>query len=104
MAPPEQKKLRCHVEFEGGSKEGVYANAFRIVEGDEVNCFLDFLIYSEKDNEAKVVTRVRINRCLLPDIRDRMKEAVVDSDGDEIFEPIAAIFPLLGSFATAQSN
>lgn len=57
---------------------GVYANAFRVVadesEGDE--CLLDFLVYSQTEHLAQVVGRVRVNKGLLPKIRDEIRDVL----------------------------
>lgn len=43
---------------------GVYANSFRISE-DGTEVLLDFCLYSEAENKARVVSRVRVSPSLL---------------------------------------
>lgn len=51
------KNIKCPVE--APEAFGEYANAFRIVPAGGNDLFLDFCIYSEQSNKAKVVARVR---------------------------------------------
>lgn len=64
----------CVVDVSGAQVLGVFANAFRIVrqEGNPEECLLDFLVYSEVEGRARVVSRVRVRTSFLPDIRDRL--------------------------------
>ena len=58
---------------------GVYANAFRVVSDESVEdgqCLLDFLVYSQTEDLAQVVGRVRVNKGLLPKIRDEITEVL----------------------------
>ena len=59
---------------------GVYANAFRIVadvvDADPDQCLLEFLVYSQSEDLAKVVGRVVVKRGLLPVIRDQITEVL----------------------------
>lgn len=63
----------CPVEVAPEHRLGCFANAFRIVEGGtSEECLLDFLVYSEREGKAQVVSRVRIRPTLLASIRDRL--------------------------------
>lgn len=59
---------------------GVYANAFRILDeavGTEPDkCLLEFLVYSQTEDLAKVVGRVLVKKGLLPAIRDQITEVL----------------------------
>jgi hypothetical protein len=66
------KKVSCTVDTQ--SDLGVYANAFRVIQdGPEV--ILDFCLYSESENVAKTVSRVRVNPSFLEVITSRIEEA-----------------------------
>lgn len=58
---------------------GVYANAFRVIADESLEdgqCLLDFLVYSQTEGLAQVVGRVRVNKGLLPKIRDEITEVL----------------------------
>jgi hypothetical protein len=76
------------VKVEPNVKFGEFANAFRVVEEIGEDCFLDFMIYSAQEEEAVVVSRVRIRRDFLAAIRDRLEEALVKFDGPEPTEEL----------------
>ncbi len=70
--PMTSKKVSCAVDTQ--SDLGVYANAFRVIQdGSEV--ILDFCLYSESENAAKTVSRVRVNPSFLEVITSRIEEA-----------------------------
>jgi len=52
---------------------GDFANAIRIG-SDSLGCFLDFMSYSEREETALVVSRIRVRQGFLPLIRDRISE------------------------------
>ncbi len=56
-------------------RTGDFANAFR-VGTDESGCVLDFLTYSEREQTAVVVSRIRVSLEFLPLIRDHLSAAV----------------------------
>lgn len=58
-------------------KHGTFANAFRVVEEVGPDCFLDFMVYSASENEATVVSRVRVRREFIHEIRSQLKAAMV---------------------------
>jgi hypothetical protein len=80
MAHPQRT---TNVIVESSLKHGVFANAFRIVDETGPDCFLDYMVYSEDANEAKVVARVRVNRDFLPNIRETLCEAMVEFDSED---------------------
>lgn len=50
---------------------GVFANAFRLsLDGSEI--LLDFCVYSETENSASVVARVRVSQDFLPVIQKKI--------------------------------
>ena len=63
----------CPVDTQGDY--GAYANAFRIMQ-DGGDVVLDFCIYSEQDNAAKTVSRVRVPATFLEVILDRLQDAM----------------------------
>ena len=72
------KNLSCPVEAEEAF--GVYANAFRIMPGGGTDIFLDFCLYSEDEDRARVVSRVRVGPDFLRVITDRIK---ADTNGTD---------------------
>lgn len=50
---------------------GTFANGFRF-SGDGGDVFLDFVCYSEQEQIASVVCRVRVHPAFLVDMRDRL--------------------------------
>ena len=67
------KNITCPVEAEEGF--GEYANAFRILSAGGNDLFLDFCVYSEQSNKAKVVARVRCTPDFVEVVRNRIVEA-----------------------------
>ena len=67
------KNVSCPVDTQGDF--GSYANAFRIMQ-DGNDILLDFCVYSEQDNAAKVVSRVRVPPTFLNVILSRLQEAL----------------------------
>lgn len=57
---------------------GIFANAFRVAQ-DEIEvgeCLLEFLVYSQTEDLARVVGRVQVKKGLLPVIRDQITEVL----------------------------
>jgi len=73
------KNVTCPVDTQGDY--GSYANAFRIMQ-DGNDIVLDFCIYSEQDNAAKVVSRVRVPPTFLNVIMSRLQDALLVPDPD----------------------
>jgi len=63
------KLVECPVTVDPQHQLGAYANAFRVLDGPGDERVLDFLIYSEVEGVAELVSRVRIHREILSDIR-----------------------------------
>ena len=66
------KNVLCPVDVP--DSYGDYANAFRIMQ-DGNDVVLDFCVYSEQDNKARLVSRVRIRPEFVGVILSRLKEA-----------------------------
>ena len=66
------KNVSCPVDTQGDF--GAYANSFRIMQ-DGSDIMLDFCLYSEAENAAKVVSRVRVSPSFLGVILTRLQEA-----------------------------
>jgi hypothetical protein len=54
---------------------GEYANAFRVMQ-DGPDAVLDFCVYSEQDNRARVVSRVRVTPSFLKVILSRLHASI----------------------------
>lgn len=74
------------VNVEADVKFGQFANAFRVVEEVGPDCFLDFMIYSADCQEATVVSRVRVRREFLPNIRETLSDAMDEFPSPEAEE------------------
>lgn len=59
---------------------GTYINAFRVTEDGE-GCFLDFLLYSEVEKIAVLVSRVWVPEDLVPEIHGCLVQALADLTG-----------------------
>lgn len=71
------------VKVEPEVKFGEFANAFRVVEEIGEDCFLDFMVYSAQEEEARVVSRIRVRRDFLEAICERLGEAMTRFEGSE---------------------
>lgn len=68
-----QSQVIEDINIEPHQELGVYANAFRVLDGDVPSrVFLEFLLYSPTVNRALVVTRLRVPRKLLPIIVNQL--------------------------------
>ena len=67
------KTISCPVDTQGDY--GVYANAFRVMQ-DGSDAVLDFCLYSESDNQARTVCRVRVPPSFLKVVLARLQSAV----------------------------
>jgi hypothetical protein len=71
------KQISCPVDVPKSKRYGVYANAFRVLQ-DGAEFLLDFLVFSEQDQTAKVVSRLRVNHQMLPAVRDRLGATMME--------------------------
>ena len=74
--PPPTKVTECHVTVSPDLAVGTFANAFRVIHDVGAEYFLDFLVYSATDGQAKVVSRVRVHEHFLGLIHERMGAVV----------------------------
>jgi len=66
--------LDCPVEFsDKTSPFGEFANSVRVTPEGGHECFLDFCVYSSPENQAQVVSRVRIHRSFLQVLHGRLE-------------------------------
>lgn len=81
------------VKVEDDVKFGQFANAFRIVDEVGPDCFLDFMVYSADLHEATVVSRIRVRREFLPNIRQTLSAAMSEfrAEDDENGETVVPI-------------
>ncbi len=66
------KNVMCPVDVP--DSYGEYANAFRIMQ-DGNDVVLDFCVYSEQDNKARLVSRVRVRPDFLEVVLARLQAA-----------------------------
>ena len=66
------QRVDCPVTIPPGKEVGEFANAFRVLPDSGTEWLLDFLVFSESERLAQVVSRIRIQGTLLPAIRDRL--------------------------------
>ncbi len=57
---------------------GAFANAFRLTQDCDGECFLDFCVYSPSEDCACIVARVRVRRDFVPVILSRLNEGLRD--------------------------
>lgn len=76
--PEDPSRVSCPVEFQPGAQRGEYANAFRVVADIGHDVFLDFLVYMPAERKAYVVSRVRVHKTFLPNIRSRCGQAMAE--------------------------
>jgi hypothetical protein len=88
------KTVNCEVKVPQSQRFGSFANAFRVIQDAGQEYLLDFLVYSDTEQSAKVVARLRVYAPMLPAIRDRlastMKEVAAKKRADT--EPV--VFPV----------
>ena len=91
MNKPPNRRIECEVDFRGSPAIGEYANAFRVVPdaATDDDFFLDFLVYSDEDSKAYLVSRVRIRKDFLGAIQARLGEAL-----EEIAPNAQVIIPM----------
>ena len=77
----EVKNINCPVESAEGY--GEYANAFRIVQAGGNDLFLDFCVYSQQSNKAKVVARVRCTPEFIDVMAKRIQAVTPDPDPED---------------------
>ena len=71
------RRIDCPVCIPSEKEMGEFANAFRILKDVGSEWFLDFLVYSERENVATVVARVRVQEGTLAAIHDRLAASLI---------------------------
>jgi hypothetical protein len=69
---PGQHQVDCEVEIDPEKELGTYTNAFRVRDLEHGRCVLEFLVYSETGNKARVVLKIPVRKAFLPVIRDNI--------------------------------
>jgi hypothetical protein len=87
----EDELVDCPVEVGPEHQLGAYANAFRVRRTTKGEHILDFLLYSEVENAAKVVSRVRIPDAFVPQMEARLGTAFRDFEGVADTKPISSV-------------
>jgi len=66
----------CKITVPPKLRVGTFINAFRVLPdvGDEV--LLDFCVYSQQEQEAAVVARLRVHKEFLVQIRNRLSQTM----------------------------
>jgi len=72
-----ERRVDCPVTIPDNLRVGLYANAFRILQ-DQEDFFLDFLAYSSVENQAVLITRLRVKPEFLPAVRERIQTVLVE--------------------------
>ena len=67
------RTVECTVET--GGAYGEYANAFRVMQ-DGPDVILDFCVYSEKEDKARLVSRIRVPPTFLRVVLSRLSYAI----------------------------
>ena len=88
------KRVDCPVNVPNGRELGDYANAFRVMR-DGPEWILDFLLFSETENKATLVTRIRMHEAMLGSIRDRLTQTLTEMGSEE---------HILSMFASGEVN
>ena len=73
----EDRRIECPVVVPPNLAVGEYANAFRIVHDSGTEWFLDFLVFSESENTAKVVSRTRVQEAFLGAVQLRLNATML---------------------------
>ena len=69
------RNINCPVEMQEDVVYGEYANAFRIMV-DGPDAILDFCLYSEETNKARVVSRLRVAKDFVGVIMARLDQDI----------------------------
>ena len=81
MPTVEKKQVHCEIVIPKHRRHGTYANAFRVLpDGGEF--LLDFLIYTQQENSAVVVSRVRLSPNVLAAVKDRLSTFMSEAGKD----------------------
>lgn len=72
-------RLECPVDITEDQELGVFVNAVRVLR-DGSEALLDFMVYSPSEQQARVVTRLRVKPSFLLAIKERLDESVNNQD------------------------
>lgn len=74
------KNVDCPVDEPDADFYGTFANAIRLqLDGQEI--LIDFCVWSEANNRARVVSRVRVSQDFLPVIHQKIGQDLNLTDG-----------------------
>ena len=65
-------QVDCEVRVSPEQEMGIYSNALRVTDQDKGRCLLEFLVYSETLNKARVVLQVSVPKAFIPVIRNEI--------------------------------
>ena len=77
---PKPHRVDCEVVVGPHLAMGIYSNAFRVQDGENGRCLLEFLVFSENENQAQVMVKVPVRKSFLPVIRDNI-DACLEPQG-----------------------
>ena len=89
------RRITCDVDVPKSKRFGVFANAFRVLQDSGPEYLLDFLIYSDSEQSAKVVARLRVLAPMIPAIRNRLGELLKEVPAGDVKEKSPVVFPVL---------
>lgn len=81
------RNISCTIHVPKDSKLGSYSNAFRILPDSEGEYLLDFLLYSEIEEEATVVARVRMSHDVLKMVGSQLDLVLKQEEKFLVFSP-----------------
>jgi len=71
------QQVNCDVDVPMEHRHGLFANSFRVLP-DGAEFLLDFLVYSNLEKSAVLVSRIRIHGGLLNAIRNRLSATLTE--------------------------
>lgn len=79
---------KCFVTLTPEMAVGAFSNAFRIIHDTGTEYFLDFLVHSTTDKQAKVVARIRVHESFLSLIQGRFTAALQEIQTSKSIKPV----------------
>jgi len=74
MSSGKSVSIDCPVEFSDSTTPfGQFANSVKVTPEGAHECFLDFCVYSSSENQAQIVSRVRVHRSFLGVLHARLE-------------------------------
>lgn len=77
------QRVNCDIRVPPNRRLGEYANAFRIQQDTGSDFLLDFLVYSQTEDQAIVVARVRMHEESLETVREQLQGAMTEIRPDQ---------------------